>query len=374
MALNRDELLKEAPDFVQTAEPGLQTYYIEYEIARRELDEFPERFFVFRDQEGELKRIDLKNVNIKGVILNAGGTEEDVKDALEIKKDRYYKIMRRYTEAKKRYWYAFDLYNDKSKALGSLTPYLLELFGKMHGIEDVKKIMRAQFGHVLSHEELVVFYNQNKAMIESRQAQFVLSSDKYRIASDAGRLEVLNELLIDFQLKYKLALEKDQNNQALQYSKEVRQILEQARKEIKGNELKLTVDGRIDITATLHGKENIAKVFREIPVNAIVIGLTAARSGMKPEVLVAQLASSYYADFNGFKKNILGSEKIELPGDLIKAYDWKEVEEKNKQFLHEMQPMETEYEDVTDQIEAANIKSDVLNRIKQLKNNTQSPN
>ena len=44
-------------------------------------------------------------------------------------------------------------------------------------------------------------------------------------------------------------------------------IIEQARKEVKGNEIKMTVDGRIDINATLHlplVKRKISRLSRMI--------------------------------------------------------------------------------------------------------------
>lgn len=359
--IDRNILLKEAPDFVQIADPLLQKKWIDYELSRRALDENENRFFTFRNKEGGLETIDLKAVAIKGMILKRGGTMKDVLDANEIRTKVIVKLLANMVKAKNLYYHAFDLHNKEGKAIAQLTPILLDLFGSMNGIEDVKKITRTKYGYILNDGELTKFYNENKALIEGRKAQFLIKSDQYRVATDSGRLSVLNELLTDFQIKYQKFLELDNTQQALVMAREIRGILEQARKEVKGNELKLTVDGKIDITATLHGRENVDRVMRDIPINAIVIGIVAAQSGLDPTVLISQLASSYYKDFNGFNKTVLGKEQIRLPGDLIRSYNWEEIQESNKKFLNEMKPL------IIEDVEPMEEKEDILSRLKRLK-------
>ena len=151
-------------------------------------------------------------------------------------------------------------------------------------------------------------------------------------------------------------LEEGLEDKALIFEREIRNMLEQARKEVKGNELKLTVDGKIDIVATLHGQENVSRVFRTLPINSIIIGLVAAKSGLDPTVLVHQLATSYYKDFNGFNKTILGREKIMLPGDLIRAANWEELEKQNQKFLDEMTPYEVQEPTYIDDERKASVK------------------
>ena len=45
---------------------------------------------------------------------------------------------------------------------------------------------------------------------------------------------------------------------------------------------------------------------------------------------MAQLASSYYASVSGFNGEITGNEDYQLPGKLIKQYDWGELRRMNK--------------------------------------------
>ena len=86
----------------------------------------------------------------------------------------------------------------------------------------------------------------------------------------------------------------------IELSKELRAIIEQIRKEVKGEEIKLTVDGRIDINATIQANQTLHEFLQKLPINMIVIGLTAAKQGLNPASLIASLGNSYYSKFNGF--------------------------------------------------------------------------
>lgn len=367
--VSREDIIKEAPDFVQIASKHMQDAYVEYEKIRIKLDECPDRFVTYEGHNGVLHSIDLKYVNLKGVMKNRGAKEEDIKDALEIRAKVIVPLLAQYNRARSKYMHTFDLYNDRSKALAKLTPMLLDLFGSMYSIKDVKKTIKKREGYDLEDGELTKFYNENKSIIENRQNKYVVKSDKYRVATEAGRLEILNDILTDLQLKYEDHIDRGQETKALIISREIRAILEQARKEVKGNELKLTVDGKIDINATIHGGENISRVMRDIPINSIIIGLVSAKSGIRPEIMINQLASSWYKDFNGFNKNILGQEKIMLPGDLIKQYDWNDLEKKNEQFLNEMKPIEYTEAEIIQEEEGTSKKDLIRQRLRQMKTN-----
>lgn len=362
--VTREDILKDAPDFVQIASKYMQDIYIEYERVRRKIDECPDRFLTYEGRNGVLHSIDLKYVNAKGVMKNRGASEDSIKDAQEIRAKVLMPLLGEYNRARNKYLNTFDLYNNKSKALAKLTPMLLDLFGSMYSVKDVKKTIKQREGYDLDDADLAKFYNENKTLIEQRQAKFALKSDKYRVSTEAGRLEIINDMLTDLLLKYEDYISRGLETKALTMSREVRSLLEQARKEVKGNELKLTVDGKIDINATIHGGENISRVMRDLPINSIVIGLVSAKAGIKPDIMINQLAKSWYKDFNGFNKNILGSEKIMLPGDLIKQYNWEEIKEENKKFLNEMS---SDIEDAV-VIEEQDMKNKVLQRLKALRN------
>lgn len=349
------EIIEQAPEVIQTASSELKNAFVALETAERALSKSSYRFFVFEGKDGEEITADLKSYSAKGFILRHGGKESDVKKA-QRHKEMY--VMPLIEEIKR----CKEIFNDiyRKEMLSSVTPeimsYIVKLFGEMNGVDDVQKILKEEKKIKLTQKELQAIFAKKKAEIESKRAVFLASSNQYKVATEAGRLQIINTIIIDLQHRYQKYLAEEKEEKALIFEREIRNMLEQARKEVKGNELKLTVDGKIDIVATLHGQENVSRVFRTLPINSIIIGLVAAKSGLDPTVLVHQLATSYYKDFNGFNKTILGREKIMLPGDLIRAANWEELEKQNKKFLDEMTPYEVQEATYIDDERKASVK------------------
>lgn len=349
------EIIEQAPEVIQTASSELKNAFVALEMAERALSESSYRFFTFEGKDGEEITADLKSYSAKGFILRHGGKESDVKKA-QRHKEMY--VMPLIDEIKR----CKEVFNDiyRKEMLSSVTPeimtYIVKLFGEMNGVDDVQKILKEEKKIKLTQKELQAIFAKKKAEIESKRAVFLASSNQYKVATEAGRLQIINTIIIDLQHRYQKYLAEEKEEKALIFEREIRNMLEQARKEVKGNELKLTVDGKIDIVATLHGQENVSRVFRTLPINSIIIGLVAAKSGLDPTVLVHQLATSYYKDFNGFNKTILGREKIMLPGDLIRAANWEELEKQNQKFLDEMTPYEVQEATYIDDERKASVK------------------
>lgn len=349
------EIIEQAPEVIQTASSELKNAFVALETAERALSESSYRFFVFEGKDGEEITADLKSYSAKGFILRHGGKESDVKKAQRHKEMYVIPLIEEIKRCK-------EVFNDiyRKEMLSSVTPeimsYIVKLFGEMNGVDDVQKILKEEKKIKLTQKELQAIFAKKKAEIESKRAVFLASSNQYKVATEAGRLQIINTIIIDLQHRYQKYLAEEKEEKALIFEREIRNMLEQARKEVKGNELKLTVDGKIDIVATLHGQENVSRVFRTLPINSIIIGLVAAKSGLDPTVLVHQLATSYYKDFNGFNKTILGREKIMLPGDLIRAANWEELEKQSQKFLDEMTPYEVQEATYIDDERKASVK------------------
>lgn len=349
------EIIEQAPEVIQTASSELKNAFVALETAERALSESSYRFFVFEGKDGEEITADLKSYSAKGFILRHGGKESDVKKAQRHKEMYVIPLIEEIKRCK-------EVFNDiyRKEMLSSVTPeimtYIVKLFGEMNGVDNVQKILKEEKKIKLTQKELQAIFAKKKAEIESKRAVFLASSNQYKVATEAGRLQIINTIIIDLQHRYQKYLAEEKEEKALIFEREIRNMLEQARKEVKGNELKLTVDGKIDIVATLHGQENVSRVFRTLPINSIIIGLVAAKSGLDPTVLVHQLATSYYKDFNGFNKTILGREKIMLPGDLIRAANWEELEKQNQKFLDEMTPYEVQEATYIDDERKASVK------------------
>lgn len=364
----REEVLKDAPNEVLKYPEDLKNLWIQARVASLRVDTSKDRFFVFLNKKGEEQIVDLKCINIKAMILSRGGSMEDVNDAKEIKEEyltpllldssHKHNSLKRVLKEEKNL-----IYSIREGYSPEITEALISTFGEMNGIESTQKIIRAKLGVLLSSQELLRFYSLHKTEIEAKKTVFLASSNEYKIATESGRLQILNNILTDLNLKYEKYMRENKEDKALVFSREMRNILEQARKEVKGNELKLTVDGKIDIAATIHGQENVDRVMKNLPINALIIGLVAARSNLDPAILINQLCTSYYKNFNGFNKNVLGRDAIRLPGDVIRTYDWKELEEKNKKFIKELEPPTVEEATVVD----LDRKERILKKLQQLK-------
>ena len=147
-------------------------------------------------------------------------------------------------------------------------------------------------------------------------------------------------------------------------------IIEQARKEVKGNELKMTVDGRIDVSATVHAESNVVEVMKHLSINALVIGLTAAKAGLNPAVLIGQLANSWYSQFNGFNGNIMEGKEVRLPSALIRSYDWDVIAKESKAFIGEFTPIAdvVDEQDTTAREQGESRREEFVNRLRTIKN------
>ena len=94
------------------------------------------------------------------------------------------------------------------------------------------------------------------------------------------------------------------------------------------------------------------EVFSQLPINMMVIGLTAAKVGINPGLLMGQLAKSYYSKWNGFAK-LEDKSALELPGKFIKNYDWNAIKQMN----------ETKADDNVEDVEYEEVFKDNIERI-----------
>lgn len=331
-----ERISQSAPDYIQEASDTVKDLYVAAEWAREERDLSPYRYFDLTINEGqETERqihIDYQQtLNPGAVVKEAGGTLEQVRLA-NAHRLPYLNLDRAYGRAVILLNKEMGVATHRPRNIVDYTGTILELFGKFYTITDVHKVMLKEYRIKIPENELKKFYVENRDSITKRRAAYVLDSKDFRVATESGRLEVLNQLLIDAELKNRTAGGTDPEMSVL-----ILKILEQARKEVKGNELKMTVDGSIDINATLHAENNVKEVMGQMSINALVVGLTAAKSGLNPSVLIAQLANSWYAKFNGFNGNVMDGEEVLLPSALIKTYDWGRMEQESTKFVQEFQ-------------------------------------
>lgn len=212
---------------------------------------------------------------------------------------------------------------------------MLEEFGKYKSIDQVHELTK-EWGFVISKSKITEFYYDNKAEIDERRMRFVATEKDFYLATGTGRIESLSYLFGEL-------MDLFDKTKAVKYATEIRAIIEQVRKEIKGDEIRLTVDGKIDISATVQANKTIQEINQRVPINMVIISLVAAKKGLNPADIMAQLTNSFYSNYNGFSKLNTDDEPIKLPSHFINDYDWNEIGQIHK--VKEVEATRRLYED-----------------------------
>lgn len=363
-----ERIMRSAPDYIMEANQEVQDLYIASEWAKEIRDLSEKRYYDVTINEGTENEktisIDFQQVtNVAAYVKNNGGDITAVRSA-NAKRLQYLQLDRAYQKSVLELNKMMGIKSRKPRNIVDYTGTILEMFGKFYTVTDVSKVMAKEYRIKVPEDELKKFYVENRELITRRRAEYVLQNKDFRIATETGRLEVLNQMLVDVEIKNRAA-----GGSNVDYCNLIIRIIEQARKEVKGNELKMTVDGKIDINATLHAENNIMSVMKTLSINALVIGLTAAKAGLNPSVLIGQLANSWYSKFNGFNQNIMNGEEVRLPSTLIKQYDWGRIEKASQQFINEFQPISEVIEEKNpeDNARAEDVKKNILMKLKSLK-------
>lgn len=202
---------------------------------------------------------------------------------------------------------------------------IIEMFGRYSTADEVKRKL-VELGYQVAIDHVYKFLLNNKDVIDKKRVEFIRSVKDHYLATDAGRMETLAILHSRFMKMFDEAYNqgKRDTSELKAISGEIRALLEQARKEIKGEEIKLTVDGKIDINASIQAAITIQELSRKLPINIIPVYLVAVKQRINPSTILTQLVGSFYKDFNGFNRlQSQGSPQSTI--DLIRNYDWNEI-------------------------------------------------
>lgn len=367
--MENEEILNSAEGFVYPEYIGGQSLTVkklweDWKKIGEKIDNHPKRFYtVIHPKTDEVKIFDIKNS--KGLlghqVKQFGASKEDF-DAIMKIKDEIYQLQK-----KKAVYYrnwSKEAYSGKvgdRTVLNIKYAEILEMFGSYQTTNEVYKAIH-EWGFVINQERLKQFQIDNKDKIKALKLEYLSKKNDFKFATDTGRLEVLSKLANENMDKY-------DKTKHLSYSREVRALLEQIRKEVKGEEIRLTFDGRIDINATITANKTMNEVFSKLPINLMVIGLTAAKAGINPGVMMNRLANSYYSKWNGFAK-LEDKESIDLPGKYIKNYDWNAIKKMHEESTED-QVEDVEHEEIfdnnVDKIEFVQKKSSLLDMLNDYK-------
>ena len=176
---------------------------------------------------------------------------------------------------------------------------IIEKLGKGWTCVDVHADMLKR-GVDLSLVQLREFQYKNREKILELRNAWNNDTGDISLSVKKSRLEklqyLLNEILLDFDKTTTPMLRTT-------LSKEARGIIDQARKEVEGEELKLTIDGKIDVEATIAAVMNSNQMLLGLTINQIIISRVAARLRLSSQWMIDRLAHSYYAKYNGYRRN-----------------------------------------------------------------------
>jgi hypothetical protein len=322
------------PDFLDGMPQEVIHTYRKWLLITKKIDGHKDRYYtVIHPKTGDSKVFDLKgNCGvIKKGILRFGGSKEDAEEAYRIASDLQ---QLKLEKARLNRDWTSHIYskNKGEKSILSLRgPELIELFGKFFTINEIQQIVLDKWGFSIEQPYLKKFYVDNKDKIDKKRAAYILEGKELRLATDTGRLQLLSNMAFELERKFEKSKE-------LNVSKELRAIVEQIRKEVKGEEIRLTVDGRIDIQATIQANQTLDEALKKLPINMIVIGMVAAKQGINPASVMALLGSSYYSRYNGFSK-LHDHNAVELPGKYIKTFDWDNINSLSDSDVIDVEPI-----------------------------------
>lgn len=311
-------------DDLRNAPEDIQQSYTQWVMYERELDDHPERYLILSDRHGEPVQIDCAAVypmiikKIQRLGLYTVEIEADIRRRFDIINQVKWAKGR---EARK--WNTWLAGGKKQNVLNFRKGDILELFGSYRSIDQVYETIKTDWGFSLTRGKLQDFYYENLPDIQERRVRFQSQEKDFYLSTGTGRIESLSYLFTEVMKLF------DQTKQ-IKYSSEIRGIIEQVRKEVKGDEIRLTIDGKIDITATVQANRTIQDFNQRLPINLFIVSLVAAKKGINPMSLMAQLGNSFYSNYNGFNKMAEEGEEMKLPSHFINSYDWNEIENMHK--------------------------------------------
>jgi len=364
----KNSILREMPDEIKEASKAVQEKWLEWKQIDEENRGHPDRFYDILNPDGETVTLDLMGLRpvIEKICIKNGVKRHEINKIIE-KQQWFHKrkihkgnVLR---EMKKLLYGNTGKSSRKQNVLNLKKANILELFGQFFTTKEVHDIITKKWGYNASYNELKRFRAENEALITKKKADYILKKDEFRLGTDTGRLEELSDLY--FTLKQKF-----EETERIEYSRELRSLIEQVRKEIKGDEVKLTVDGKIDVNASIQANKNVMEVARRLPIHMMVVGLVAAKQNLDPTQIMAQLANSYYSKLNGFNGvvELHKPQEIVHPSTIIKSYDWGEIKKiaKEEDNREEVRPLSEfiEYKDKEKQEKAFKRKESVKDLIK----------
>jgi hypothetical protein len=222
---------------------------------------------------------------------------------------------------------------------------LLDKFGSLHTVDEVHRMIVKEWGYVISKHAVLVFYQKNLKEIDKLRDHYMMDYSDVSLSKKRSRLDKLSIMFYTYFQKWS-------DDPRLDYSKELRGIIEQIKKEVEGEQININVNGQINVDMTIEVNKTLYETSKRIPINNLIVAMVSAKRGMDPTKLMTQLTTSYYKSLTGFGRY---EPELQLVHPVDLTYNWNEIEQ-----LHRMKDKSVDIEDARIVESTGKVETDAL--------------
>ena len=206
-------------------------------------------------------------------------------------------------------------------------------------------MINQDWGMVINKQSILAFYHQHLAEIEKLRDHYVSDYSDVSLSKKRSRLDKLSIMFYTY-------FDKWQKDPRLDYSKEMRGIISDIKKEVEGEVINVNLQGQINVDMTIEANKTLYEASKRVPINNLIVAMVSAKRGLDPTKLMTQLTTSYYKSLTGFGRYEPEVESVH-PVDL--TYNWNEIER-----LHRMKDKSIGIEDAKIVESTGRVEGDAL--------------
>lgn len=239
--------------------------------------------------------------------------------------------------------------------------YILELFGAYYNIEEIHKKVIEHTGVNVEIASIRKFSVKYRLEIEKLQSDYDKNIGTIGITKKRSRLEQIDYLLRRMRQEF----DSSQGKSMIPYSREIRELLEQARKEVEGNKLQIDVNGNININATIEQTLSVEQLYANLNFDQLIIAMMAHQQNVNPLLMHYRMLNSYYHKHIGFNQNHFSmNDDIIYPSKLITG--WDDVKEKVRQKESEEKTLQEKFDKyIEDYVDKPGEKHNIKGQLKE---------
>jgi len=233
---------------------------------------------------------------------------------------------------------------------------MIDLFGRMFTAREVHEVVVKQFQIPASLQSIINFREKHQVEIGTKIEEHKRTFSDIRLGYKRSRLEELAWIYLSRKRIYEATKKGDDHRLLLM-------TLEQIRKEIEGDTLRINGDINVNVEATIN--EHIHKeLFVNFPLKEIIMARVAARLKTSPTNLLAELNKSYYNTYLNQASNDGEEDMPAYPS--TQTYDFDRIRRINIQAdqVKQLEQGKIKVNDPTKTEKAESVKDLLLRKLK----------